>query len=187
MLEDAESLVLRGFRGIKLKVGRARVEDDIEMVRLVSERFGSSLILRCDANRSWTLDEALAFAKGVSGFEIEFIEEPVKDLADLKAFCELSSIPVALDEHLSDHLQGTTLENVVEETALLLDSFAESLDAAVLKPAVLGSIEKFKAVVDVCSRLGIKPIVSSTFESSVGLQALVYLARYANEAYGREG
>ena len=187
VLEDAESLVLRGFRGIKLKVGRARVEDDIEMVRLVSERFGSSLILRCDANRSWTLDEALAFAKGVSGFEIEFIEEPVKDLADLKAFCELSSIPVALDEHLSDHLQGTTLENVVEETALLLDSFAESLDAAVLKPAVLGSIEKFKAVVDVCSRRGIKPIVSSTFESSVGLQALVYLARYANKAYGREG
>ncbi|QDZ21991.1 menaquinone biosynthesis protein [Chloropicon primus] len=184
VVEDAERLVSRGYRGIKLKVGRSEVEKDIEMVRLISQRFGSDLVLRCDANRAWTLDEALTFADGVKGLEIEFIEEPVKDLADLEAFTRAQTIPVALDEHLSDRLRDTAAADVRERATELMSPLSGSLDAVVLKPSVLGSVEKFKSLVDLCVDLGVKPIVSSAFDSSVGLRSLSELALYVDSVRG---
>jgi isochorismate synthase/2-succinyl-5-enolpyruvyl-6-hydroxy-3-cyclohexene-1-carboxylate synthase/2-succinyl-6-hydroxy-2,4-cyclohexadiene-1-carboxylate synthase/O-succinylbenzoate synthase len=185
---EAEALVARGFRGIKVKVGRANsVEKDIATVRKIREMVGPDLVIRCDANRAWSLEEALAFVEGVEDCQIEFIEEPVKHLSALKVFCESSpQIPVALDENLSDMLRNVTMDSICTETAKILRCFSGSLGAVVLKPSVLGSLERFRAIVDVCVEFGIKPIVSSTFESSVGLYNLAQLASYVDSAVARK-
>ena len=182
-LEEAERLLQRGYGGMKIKVGRSEVEKDIQVVRAIRERFGPNLVVRCDANRAWTLGEALKFANGVKDCNIEFIEEPVKTLEDLKSFCESSHIPVALDEHLCDALTDAALEDVYVRASEIMNKLSGSLGALVLKPSVLGSVEKFKAVVDISVEVGVKPVVSSTFESSVGLSSLSQLALYADGAY----
>ena len=181
-VKDAEALALRGYRGLKLKVGRSSVDKDVEMVRAVRKALGPAFVLRCDANRNWSLAEALAFAEGVEGCGIEFIEEPVGNLEDLRNFCAATEghLRVALDEHLSEHLRDAAVGEVGQKAKDLIEEFSPALDAAVLKPSILGSLEKAKAVVDVCCELGVKPIVSATFESSIGLRTLAEFAWYAS-------
>jgi len=165
-------------------VGRSEVAEDVALVRAVRERFGDELAIRCDANRAWSLAEALKFADGVKDCGLEFLEEPVGSLDDLKAFCDLSPVQVAIDESLSDAVKGATMDSVSGEVTGILKLFEGSVGAVVLKPSVLGSVEIFRAIVDVCTDLGVKPIVSATFESSVGLHSLSQLACYTNAVYG---
>ena len=56
--------------------------------------------LRLDANRAWTLDEALEFASGIKGIKIEYCEESLKNPEQLDSFLEKSDLPIALDETL---------------------------------------------------------------------------------------
>ena len=56
--------------------------------------------LRLDANRAWSLSDALEFAHGIAGVQIEYLEEPLQNPAALPAFHEHSGLSVALDETL---------------------------------------------------------------------------------------
>ena len=83
--------------GVKLKVGRATVAEDVERVRAVREAVGDSFIIVCDANQAWTTQQAIQFCRAVEPFNIGWIEEPVRwyDQYDgMRAIREQSPIPV---------------------------------------------------------------------------------------------
>jgi len=64
--------------GIKLKVGRWSVEEDIRRVTYIRENFPPDLVLCCDANQAWTFGQALQFARAVKDLNIEWLEEPLR-------------------------------------------------------------------------------------------------------------
>lgn len=73
-----------GYRQFKLKIGRghkwmtpaaAGLQRDIDAVRTIIDEFPDCDIL-VDANNGYTLDDTLAFLKGVEGVELFWIEEP---------------------------------------------------------------------------------------------------------------
>jgi L-alanine-DL-glutamate epimerase-like enolase superfamily enzyme len=87
----------RGFRGVKIKVGRnpelmtnmlhdmvrpgyatASLEEDVERVRLAREAIGPRVGLAIDANNAWTPDVALRFMRQVESYNIRWLEEPVQ-------------------------------------------------------------------------------------------------------------
>ena len=62
--------------GLKIKVGRATVANDLLRVGAARQAGGREFILTVDANRSWTVEQAEEFAKGAGEFGLRWIEEP---------------------------------------------------------------------------------------------------------------
>jgi D-arabinonate dehydratase len=83
--------------GVKLKVGRVSVAEDVERVRRVRAAVGDEFIIVCDANQAWTPDQAIAFGRAAVSSNIGWIEEPVQwsdQLEGLRLVRENSPIPV---------------------------------------------------------------------------------------------
>jgi L-alanine-DL-glutamate epimerase-like enolase superfamily enzyme len=64
--------------GVKFKVGRLSVAEDVERVRRVREVVGDDFIIVCDANQAWTPDQAIQFCRAAAPLNIGWIEEPVQ-------------------------------------------------------------------------------------------------------------
>ncbi len=67
-----------GIHGMKLKVGRLSVEEDIERARRARSIGGEEFHLCVDANQGWRVDQALAFARGAFDLNIAWLEEPAQ-------------------------------------------------------------------------------------------------------------
>ncbi len=163
LLKETAQMLSHGYRSFKLKVGRSDMEKEVALVKELSCLIGTGATLRLDANRAWALDDAVGFTEAVSHTSIEYIEEPLRDIELLRDFIERSDIPVAVDESL--HLLDFQL----------LSSF-ERIKAVILKPAVIGGLEKTAEYIRRAENLSILPVISDTFHSGVGLSASAGLA-----------
>lgn len=86
-----------GLAGIKMKVGRATLAEDIERVRAVREAGGSDFILACDANQAWAPTQAIEFCHAVAPLNIRWVEEPIRwydQLGGLQAVRAAVTIPL---------------------------------------------------------------------------------------------
>jgi len=163
VLEEARRARAAGYEAVKLKVGARSVGEDVALVRALNEMLGDAAALRLDANRAWRLDEAVEFIRGTESSLFEYVEEPLVDPAQLPSFARTHDVPVALDESLA----GMEPEELQEH------GYAR---AVVLKPTLLGGISRTLRFARRASYLGIKPVVSSAYETGVGTAALVALA-----------
>jgi o-succinylbenzoate---CoA ligase len=152
-----------GYEAVKLKVGARSVEEDVELVRSVRWALGDAASLRLDANRAWSPEEAERFARGTADLGFEYVEEPLADPTRLPFLAGSHGLPVALDESLAD----------VEPEALEDYGYAR---AVVLKPTLLGGISRTLRFARRASRLGVQSVISSAYETDVGMSALVALA-----------
>ena len=137
--------------------------------------------LRLDANRKWTLKEALKFAnllpKEVRR-AIEYVEEPLRPADDaeehyaaLLRFHEETGIPFALDEAL--------FRADAEEVETMLGALRDGCGALILKPSRIG-VENAARIAKAAAANGINAVYTSAFESSVALAAIAFLAARAN-------
>jgi D-arabinonate dehydratase len=95
--EEVVSYQQSGIAGIKLKVGRVEVAQDVERVEAVRQAAGEQFILACDANQAWMPEQAIEFCRAVAPFNVRWIEEPVRwydQLGGLRAVAQAASIPV---------------------------------------------------------------------------------------------
>jgi L-alanine-DL-glutamate epimerase-like enolase superfamily enzyme len=86
-----------GLAGVKLKVGRVDILEDIRRVHTVREAVGNDFIIACDSNQAWTAEQAIEFCRQVLPYNIRWIEEPVRwydQLDGLKAVQQATPIPV---------------------------------------------------------------------------------------------
>jgi len=162
-LRATEDAVTAGYRTIKYKVGGKAVDDDIDMIRHVAVMLPSGVRIRLDANRSWEIDEAVTFCRGVEALPIEFIEEPLKNVSSYAALEQQSTIPLALDESLalSPELLERTWTNLI---------------ALVIKPMRLGGHVTLNRLFRQAKDHGVYSVISSMYESGVGIRALLALA-----------
>lgn len=151
------------YRTVKIKVGSASIEQDIVRVRMVAAGLGGQVALRLDANRAWEFDDAIRFADGISGVPIVYVEEPLADPSRLPELSARTSLPIALDESMC---------SLDPETLTSFDGLA----AVILKPTLLGGVERAMRFARRAIGLGLTPVVSSAVESTVGSAALVHLA-----------
>jgi len=152
-----------GFRAIKIKVGRQPVDKDIAFVRSLATLIAARAVLRLDANRAWSLPDAVTFVDATADLGIEYIEEPLADPDELPMLMERTPVPFALDESLRE-LNPTDLSG--------LPPFA----AIVLKPTLLGGLERCAAFARAVKERETKVVISSSFESSVGIATLAQFA-----------
>ena len=163
VLSAARRLRDGGCRAVKLKVGSRAVAEDVEMTQTVRYVIGDNVGLRLDANRSWDLEQAVAFGRETGTAGVEYLEEPLREPAQLRELFDATGLPVALDESLLE-IEPDDLEGRSE------------VGAVVLKPTLLGGLARAREWAAKASEMNIRPVVSSCFESGVGLLALAELA-----------
>jgi mandelate racemase len=76
----AEAIELRdegGFSGLKLRLGRERVRDDLATLRAVRQAVGEAMQLMVDFNQGLDLGEALLRCHAIDDFGLAWIEEPI--------------------------------------------------------------------------------------------------------------
>ena len=167
IIKQVEQLIQDGYRTIKLKVGRKSVDEDIQIAHEVKKIIGQKARLRFDANRNWSLTEAVRFGKALGSDNIEYIEEPLSDTDKLDIFYEQTGIPIALDESLQQ-IPKRVLENI------------KGLKAFIIKPSLMGGFERSMEFIRFGKAHNIYSVISSTFESGVGLTALANFASSLN-------
>jgi mandelate racemase len=75
---EAEEALARGFRAVKLKVGRSDLAADLAAIRAVREVIGPDVRLMVDYNQSLSVVEALDRVRLLDGEGLTWIEEPTR-------------------------------------------------------------------------------------------------------------
>jgi o-succinylbenzoate synthase len=169
-LKNVEKLIKNGFETIKIKVGYKDIEDDLENVKLISQNFSSNIKYRLDANGKWDIDKALYAVEHLENINIEYLEQPVKELSELIQLSKISKIPIAVDESIRSK----------DDVELIIE--LSNIQYFVLKPSIMGSLESAIDLIKLIEAKNCKAILSSVFESSIGKSALVFLASLVNSS-----
>ncbi len=101
LLKQTEANLARGFRAIKMKVGRPRLAEDVERVRAMRQFLGDDFPLMVDANMKWSADEAIRAARAFQPYAIGWLEEPLipDDVAGHVRVVREGGVPVATGEN----------------------------------------------------------------------------------------
>jgi L-alanine-DL-glutamate epimerase-like enolase superfamily enzyme len=102
LLQQTDRNLDRGFRAIKMKVGRKRLSEDIERVAAMRKHLGHDFPLMADANMKWTVDEAIRAARGFAPSDLTWLEEPISpdDIAGHARIVQQGGLPIAAGENL---------------------------------------------------------------------------------------
>jgi L-alanine-DL-glutamate epimerase-like enolase superfamily enzyme len=102
LLEQTEGNLAKGFRAIKMKVGRPKLSEDLARVKAMRERLGPDFPLMVDANMRWSVDEAVRAARGLQASSVYWLEEPTipDDVEGHARIVREGGLPVAAGENL---------------------------------------------------------------------------------------
>lgn len=86
-----------GFSAVKIKVGGASLEEDIERVETARKALGPNIKLAIDANNAWDFNTALKMARVCEKLDIFFFEEPISsdDIHDSIRLADATDVPIA--------------------------------------------------------------------------------------------
>ncbi len=176
MMLEAEAKVAQGFRCIKFKIGQMVWSAERKMIEALRQRFKvDELTIRVDANGAYTFEQAMPILIDLAKLQVHSIEQPLKtsDVENLKKAIKLSPIPIALDEQLIE------AQNVEDELAFLKDLNPHYI---VLKPTLIGGLEKTARWIRAAESLHIGWWITSSLETPIALNALAqFTARYEPE------
>lgn len=162
------------FEVVKIKVAEKgqTLQDDLDRIHEVRKYYPEARI-RLDANGGYDIETALALANAMyeEGVPLEYLEQPVKtiaELAELKLKLKLLNIKIAADE---------SVRKVSDPLAV---AQANAADLLVLKAAPLGGINN---ALRIAKEAGLPVVVSSALETSVGISMGVHLAALLDSDY----
>ena len=76
LLKQTDGNLAKGFRAIKMKVGRKRLAEDVARVAAMRAHLGEGFPLMADANMKWTADQGVKAARELQRFDLVWLEEP---------------------------------------------------------------------------------------------------------------
>ncbi len=100
-LLEAEDYIKRGFKVLKVKLGKD-LEEDVERIMKLREKFGNSVVIRVDANQGYSVEQTIQFYGRCYDLDIELIEQPLpaKEIAEMKSLPKEVRQVLAADESL---------------------------------------------------------------------------------------
>ena len=148
----------------KIKVG---TPEDLPMLRAL--RAETSARLRVDANAGWTLAQALELLPALEELGVELIEQPLaKDAwSDMEVLRAASNIPFYADE-------SCVFESDVEKCATCFDGIN-------IKLTKCSGLTPARRMIRQARSLGLKVMVGSMNESTIGSAAIAHLLPFIDE------
>jgi len=102
--DEAEKLLARGFRAIKLRLGYPTLEDDLAALHAVKKRVGSEIAVMVDYNQALSLAQALERGRALDQRGIYWLEEPIRhdDYAGNATLVRELKTPIQIGENFSE-------------------------------------------------------------------------------------
>jgi glucarate dehydratase len=167
----AEELVeLHGFRTLKLKGGVYGSDQERAALRSLASRFPGAP-LRWDPNAAWSVPEALAAVDGLrrDGIWLEYLEDPVADLAGMAALHRRVDVPLATNMCV---VQFDQLAPAIEMRAV---------DVVLADPHYWGGLVECRRLMAVCDAFRIGVGMHSDNDLGVSTAARLHLAAASPE------
>ncbi len=165
-VEEGLKMVERGFRILKVKVGRPDPAEDVEMVAALRRAVGSEIKLRVDANQAYDVKTALEVIRGMEPSHIDYFELPVH-LQDLEGMAEItrhSRIPIMADE---------SAKSPADLALIATSRAADYVSIYVIGPGGLLNSKKMAILAEVYR---MRAYVGGALESIIGASAGLHLA-----------
>ena len=169
------SSILKGFQGcttVKIKINDF-LNDHLILQEVL--KVMPKAKFRLDINGGWQLEEAVAnltnYEQEFPG-QIDYVEQPCIDLADIKSLRGKVNLKIAVDESIRKFLSSD------------LTKIKEVADIAIIKWAPSGGIS---AALEIIEKIKLPVVISSALESSVGISHGVALASVVPNLYGACG
>jgi len=152
LVEEAGAFLAQGFRAMKIRVGKERMDEDVERVAAVREAIGPDVALMADANQGFTVSHALRLGRRLEEFRLDWFEEPVPawDLEGHAAVAAALDTPIASGE--------------TEYTRYGMRDMLKAKAADILMPDLqrIGGLTEFRRVANLASSFDI-PISTHIF------------------------
>lgn len=102
LLSNARGYLAAGFNGVKIKVGRTELAEDVARVAAVRDLIGPNTALMVDANYALSVDQAIIAARAFAPFDLVWFEEPIipDDYAGYARIAAACRMPLAMGENL---------------------------------------------------------------------------------------
>ena len=113
LLNSIQGYLDKGYNAVKIKIGREKLEEDIERIAAVRQLIGEDITFMVDANYSMTVEQAITAAKAFEKYNIYWFEEPTipDDYKGYASIAEATGMPLAMGENLHTiHEFGYALE-----------------------------------------------------------------------------
>ncbi|HCW07921.1 MAG TPA: dipeptide epimerase [Cytophagales bacterium] len=100
-LKEAQEYGERGFQILKVKLGKD-LDEDIERLVKLREKFGKKFVIRIDTNQGYTSEQTIQFYQKTKHLDIELIEQPLpaKEIDAMKKLPDEIRKVIAADESL---------------------------------------------------------------------------------------
>lgn len=102
LLGNVRGYLDNGFNGVKIKVGRPDLKEDLARAEAVRELIGPDVAFMVDANYALSVEQSIEAANGFKAFDIVWFEEPtIPD--NYKGYAEIAratGVPLAQGENL---------------------------------------------------------------------------------------
>ena len=102
LLRQTDDNLGKGFRAVKMKVGRAKLAEDVARVAAMRSHLGEGFPLMADANMRWSADLAIRAARAFAPYDLTWLEEPIipDDIAGHARVVREGGLPIAAGENL---------------------------------------------------------------------------------------
>jgi muconate cycloisomerase len=166
VVTEAREMVERGWRILKVKIGREDPLEDAAMVNAVREAVGDDVDIRADANQAYDVKTALRVIRRMQEAEPGFVEQPVhRD--DLEGMAEVRAavdVPIMADE---------AAETPADVVAIAKHRAADSVSIYIIGPGGIDSSRLMAKIAETCHLRG---YVGGALEGPVGAAAGLHLA-----------
>ncbi|HXG12605.1 MAG TPA: mandelate racemase/muconate lactonizing enzyme family protein [Gemmataceae bacterium] len=153
----ARAYLEQGFTTLKTKAGRDP-QEDLEMVRGIRDGVGDRLKLRIDPNQGYAPETALALARDLEKYHLEYFEQPMPLglIADAARLRRRTSTPIALNESVTTPEVVWQILQLQAADVLLPDTYQCGGILAVKKVAALAEAAGVPCVFHCAHDLGLK-------------------------------
>jgi L-alanine-DL-glutamate epimerase-like enolase superfamily enzyme len=142
-------------------------ENELELLDQIRKEYGpKDVVIRVDANGAFSPVDALEKLKRISEFDVHSIEQPIaiNQHKAMRALCDNSPLPIALDEELIGHFSKKEQENLI----------------------LIGGFKRSDQWIEIAESHGIGWWVTSALESNIGLNAIAQWT-YKTNFRGHQG
>jgi mandelate racemase len=166
--DEAERLIERGFKAVKLRLGYPTLNEDLAALKAVRNRLGPSIEVMVDYNQALSVEDALTRAPALAAEGASWLEEPIRhdDYPGNAKLAAANALPVQIGENF----------NGAEAMEAALD--AKACDLVMPDLARIGGVTGWMAAAHLAETRGIKMSSHLFPEVSVHLLAATPTAHW---------
>lgn len=167
MVHDALDGVRRGFRILKIKVGKGD-RTDVERMKAIREAVGNEILLRVDANQGWSEKQAVRLITQMEDELVypELIEQPVPahDIDGMRRITAQVETPILADE---------SVFSPADALKIIQTRAADLINIKLMKT---GGIYQALKICSLAEMYGTQCMIGCMLESKLAVSAAAHLA-----------